>query len=194
MKNGEQGFTLIELLVSVAIFAMIAIAGISILSASVRAQDVVRGELSNMADSRRVAALLANDLGQIVARPSRDGSGQMQAAFAGQEGETLMRYVRSGKSNPDEVNRSGLERVSWRQSGDRLERVVQQQLDGGADEEPAILIRNLERASVRFRKGAGWTKDWVSTTPQDLPQAVELTVQRRGDEPLIIMVLAGGRP
>ena len=85
MRNAEQGFTLIELLVSVAIFAMIAAAGVSILSASVRAQDGVRGRLTALADIRRVAALLANDLGQIVARPTRDVAGKSESAFEGND-------------------------------------------------------------------------------------------------------------
>ena len=191
-RSAENGFTLIELLVSVAIFAMIAVAGVSILSTSVRGQDIVQGRLSSVADSRRVAALLASDLGQIVARSTRGVSGQVEPAFGGGNGAVLMTYVRSGKSNPDELSRSGLERVMWRLSEDRLERIVRTQLDGGADGEPAVMIRGLNSAGVRFRGGAGWSKDWRPAKPDDLPRAVELTVRRRGEAPLSIMALAGG--
>ena len=190
-RSAENGFTLIELLVSVAIFAMIAVAGVSILSSSVRGQDIVQGRLSSIADSRRVAALLASDLGQIVARPTRGISGQVEPAFGGGDGKVLITYVRSGKSNPDELNRSGLERVTWRLSGDRLERTVRAQLDGGGDGETAVMIRSLDSAGVRFRSAAGWSKDWRPAKPDDLPRAVELTVQRPGEAPLSIMTLAG---
>ena len=191
-RSAEHGFTLIELLISVAIFAMIAGAGVSILSTSVRGQEIVQGRLSSIADSRRVAALLASDLGQIVARSTRSVSGQVEPAFEGGNGKVLITYVRSGKSNPDEMNRSGLERVTWRQSGDRLERIVREQLDGGTDGEPAVMIHDLESARVRFRLGAGWSKDWVPAKPDDLPRAVELTIQRRGEAALSIMAFAGG--
>ncbi len=190
-RSVQQGFTLIELLVALLIFGMLASAGVALLSFSVRAQAATTQRLTDVANERRVSALLSADLAQIVPRISRNPSGNSEPAFDGGKGEVMMSYVRAGWSNSGEAARSGLQRVEWRLVEGRLERITRPIVDGATNAKPVVMMENVERAAVRFRLKGEWRDDWSATDPRALPRAVELTIMRTGGAATIRKFLVG---
>lgn len=62
----EAGFTLIEMLISLALFALIAAAGMALVESILRVQARTAGRLERLGDVQRAMFVLANDLGQIA--------------------------------------------------------------------------------------------------------------------------------
>ena len=72
-KPEELGFTLIELMISLALFALISLAGVALVESLMSIQQRTDGRLARVADIQRAAFVIANDVGQITA-------GQVQGA------------------------------------------------------------------------------------------------------------------
>lgn len=182
----RAGFTLVEMLVALAIFALLAAAGVGLLRASVDTQSAVEERLSQVKATERLHALLAADLGQAVDRMAREG----QAARPPLVGSaTELRLVRAGWANLDDSPRSTLQRVTWRVTGERLTRTGHSALDGGEAGAEVLLAESLSGARFRYRSAdGGWGSAWPVTGASGLPRAVELTVERSGEEPLLMVV------
>ena len=181
----QRGFTLVEMLVALTIFALLAGAGVGLLRASVDTQAAVGGRLADMAASERMRLLLASDLAQAVDRSGRAPDGSPRPAFAG-TGNGI-ELVRAGWTDPQGT--PALQRVSWQVQGGSLTRMGSG--DGAASQaSPAPLLTNVERAAFRFRAADGSWRDGWAPGPGDpaLPVAIELSVQRRGEAPLLLIL------
>lgn len=190
----ESGFTLIEMMVALLIFAMLAVAGVSLLTFSVRAQAAATQRLDAVADDQRMASLLAGDLGQAVPRITRDVIGATQPAFSGTNGvgaAPVLRYVRGGWTNPDGNARASIQRVEIALNARRLERRTYAMVDGATAGEPMILADNVESVRVRYRNNGVWKPAWDNPDPASLPRAVELIVKRQGQPALMMAFLVG---
>jgi len=179
----RNGFTLVEMLVAVAIFGLIASAAVSILSMSITAQEAAGRKLADAASVRRASALLAGDLANAALRLRRDEQGAVRPAFDA-DGAGF-RIVRRGAS---------LQRVEYRLDGDRLERRSAEAVDGAAPDRRAVLLRGVQRMSLRFRSPDGiWRERWDPDDPRIMPRAVELVVEieGRGAVRQLFMVGAG---
>lgn len=173
----EQGFTLVELLVSLLIFGMLAAAGVALLSFSVRAQDVAGRRLEEIGDFRRMSALLTSDLAQATPRLWRDENGVAKPAFIGGmgQGAPALVFVRRGWENVDGSDRSSLQKVEYRLSGDRLERIGYRFVDGAPPMQPVALLEGVRSLTLRYRDTRGeWRDRWDPTRPTDMPRAVEM--------------------
>lgn len=182
--GNDAGFTLVELLVSLLIFAMLAAAGVALLSFSVKAQALANGQLTKLSDMRRVGALLTGDLAQAAPRIYRDANGSVRPAFeggAGQQVGPILSLVRRGWDNFDGSARPSLQRVEYRLDGSRLERQAWRHVDGGDALAPVTLIDNVQALRLRYRDGEGlWRDRWDPTQIVDLPVAIELIVDAGG--------------
>jgi general secretion pathway protein J len=191
----ENGFTLVELLVSLFLFGMLAAAGVSLLSFSVRAQEVAEGRLEELSRFRRMATLMAGDLGQSAARVHRDEAGAVQPAFAGASGEaqgTALAFVRRGWENVEGEPRASLQKVEYRLEGARIERRAYPLVDGAAPMAAMILAEGVTGLRLRYRDGEGqWRDRWDPAGPADLPRAVELVVEAKGSAPTRQLFLTG---
>lgn len=184
----QSGFTLVEMMVALAIFAILASAGVGMLRASVDTQAAVDQRLAEVGSLGRLEAVLTSDLAQALDRPSRGPSGE-RPAFEGDP--TGLRMVRTGHANLDEAARSELQRVEWRSAAQAITRSGYTNVDGG-DDTPAIarLAKDVRRAAFRYRLADGsWTASFRSSPRQALPSAVELSLERLG-APAIVMVFA----
>ena len=183
VPSREQGFTLVELLVALLIFGMIAAAGVALLSFSVRAQDMAAARLDDVAAMRRAGALLTGDLALAAPRIVRDEAGAVKPAFVGgtgAEGDIALALVRRGWDNPEGAGRPSLQKVEYRLTGDRLERIAYRHLDGAAPMEPVTLLEGVEALSLRYRDSEGeWRERWDPTQITQLPRAVEMIVDVR---------------
>ena len=189
--QAQAGFTLVELIISLFIFGMLAAAGVGLLTYSTQAQAVTAARLEEVARERRLTAILTNDLAQAVPRVSRDITGASEPAFRGGQGPIVLRYVRAGLSGGGDGARSGLQRVEWRINQARLERIARPLVDGAADAQPMIMVDGVEGVALRFRNEGAWQSEWAPSDPLELPEAVELTITRKGEAPLTRLFLAG---
>jgi general secretion pathway protein J len=66
-EHKESGFTLIEVMISLALFALISMAGIALIDAVVRVEEGTAGRLDRLGQLQRTMFLLSRDLEQISA-------------------------------------------------------------------------------------------------------------------------------
>lgn len=182
MKRRPNGFTLVEVVVALFIFALLATAGVSLLSFTVRAQSASARALEDVSGERRLSALLIGDLGQAVPRVSRDVSGRPRPAFQANQGRLLFAFVRGG-SKP--------QHVEIRLDGGALVRVASPFVDGAAAGAPLVLETGVERVKLRFRTKSDWQDNWESERTDSIPRALELTISRRGAAPVTRMFIVG---
>lgn len=194
-RTSEAGFTLIELLVALAIFALISVAGVTLLRSGSDTQIAVKKRLEEMALSHRLANSLESDLAQTMARPVRDQSGQPVPAFTQGDASVpgaLFGFVRAGWSNFDGAPRAGLQRVSYVLEDGALKRLSWPMLDGAAPADAAILLENVASAQAEFRDDKGaWRDDWTAADANALPRAVALTVTLEGKPEQRMLFLVG---
>lgn len=170
-----RGFTLVEMLVALLIFAVLAGAGVGLLRASVDTQEAVNGALADLSAAARLRVLLGNDLAQALARPLP----QAPAGFRG-DGQGLT-MVRAGER--------GLQPLRWELSGTTL--VRRELTSRGESAGPsAILAREVTSLAFRYREAGGaWQGAWSPpATAAPLPAAVELTLGKRGQAPVTLLV------
>lgn len=193
-----NGFTLIELLVALMIFAMLAAAGVMLLSNGVSAQQAVRVRLDGMEAVQRTRAILEADLAQATPRISRTEAGTLAPAFfarARGEDAPVMQFVRGGWQNLGDHPRSDLQKVEYWLRAGRLERRSYPFVDGAAGDEPAPLLEGVRAATFRFRDARGeWRDQWLPTQPDLMPRAVEVGLERTGEPPLRLLFLVNEGP
>lgn len=194
-RQSEAGFTLIELLVALAIFALISVAGVTLLRSGTDTQIAVKERLGEMALSQRLTNALEADLAQAIARPVRDQSGQPVPAFtqgdAGVPGG-IFGLVRGGWSNFDAAPRAGLQRVTYVLENGALKRLSWPMLDGAAPADAATMLEDVVTATAEYRDDKGqWRGDWTATDANALPRAIALTVTVKGKPEQRMLFLVG---
>jgi general secretion pathway protein J len=175
--RGESGFTLIEVMIALMIFSMIAVAGVAVLSFSVRAGAATAKRLDGAAALERTLSVLSADLGQAVNRPTRDSAGIVRPAFSGDASGVAL--VRGGWSNLDGAPRPDLQKVSYALAGGNLQRTASPQLDGAEPLPPAVLMEGLKALRFRYRRAGAWSDRWDGLPDQPLPDAAEMVLVGR---------------
>lgn len=183
---GESGFTLIEMLVALAIFALLAAAGVALLRTSIATQSAIDLRLVQVGGIGRLHALLSSDLAQAADRATRAPAGY-RPAFRGDE--RGMEFVRAGWTNLDGAARPDLQRVRWGIAGQALTRTGMRTLDGSDEGSVAApFYRALAGASFRYRMADGGWSTSFSTTPQEpLPLAVEVLLTPARGAPIVML-------
>lgn len=193
-RASEAGFTLVELLVALAIFALISVAGVTLLRSGSDTQIAVKNRLEEYSRINRLSNAMEGDLAQAIARPLRDPSGQPVPAFTENDAGTagaLFGFVRAGWSNFDEAPRADLQRVAYVLEDGDLKRLSWPMLDGTAPADAATLIENVGAAQVQFKDDKGdWRSDWTATDAMALPRAVELrlTIKDKPEQRMLFLV------
>ncbi|HEX8447178.1 MAG TPA: type II secretion system protein GspJ [Sphingomonas sp.] len=158
---GEQGFTLIELIVSLALFGLIAVAGLALVENVLGVQAQTDGRLERLGDLQRAMFVLTSDLEQVS-----DGAITGNAA-----GIAFRRHAQAlgGYGAP----------VAYAVSGGGLVRTLSPTVPGA----PARVQRLLDGVSAarwRYRDGrAGWRDAWppaAADRKDDWPDAIEVTM------------------
>ena len=194
-RQSEAGFTLIELLVALAIFALISVAGVTLLRSGTDTQIAVKERLGEMALSQRLTNALEADLAQAIARPVRDQSGQPVPAFTQGDATVsggIFELVRGGWSNFDAAPRAGLQRVTYVLENGALKRVSWPMLDGAAPADAATMLEDVVSATAEYRDDKGqWRGDWTATDANALPRAIALKVTVKGKPEQRMLFLVG---
>jgi general secretion pathway protein J len=178
-RSAENGFTLVELMVSLMIFGMLSAAGVSLLTFSVRAQEAAEFRLGELSEWRRASTLMSADLGQAAARLHRDQGGAPLPAMSG--GPVSLGFVRRGWENVDGKPRPSLQRVEYRLSGNKLERLSWQMVDGAQPRAAVTMLDGVRSVAFRYRMPTGdWRDRWDPEEADDLPLAVEMVADAEG--------------
>ncbi|MGY0611318.1 MULTISPECIES: type II secretion system minor pseudopilin GspJ [unclassified Luteimonas] len=181
--RGQRGFTLLEVMVSLALFGLIAAAGVAAMAYAVDSQGVLRARMDRLGEFQRARALLRADLSQAALRMVRraDGSNARDAFTGGRPGEPgpLFAFVRRGLENPDGSPRASLEYVEYRIVDGRLERSARTAVDGAVPPSARVLIDGISAARVAYLSGERWNDGWHGGTT-DLPAAIELELELDG--------------
>jgi general secretion pathway protein J len=193
-----KGFTLVEMLVALAIFGLVAAAGVTVMRFTVDNQAVVRAHANRIGAFQRTRAILKADLAQAAARRTRGQDGRpARESFQGGSGDRsglLLRFARRGWDNPEAQPRPSVQYVEYRVIDGRLERSARPELDGAALGTPQVLIDRLQSASVAFL----WLGQWIETLPggaeDRLPQAVRLDLTIDGIGAVSQLFVVTGEP
>lgn len=191
-----KGFTLVELMVSLAVFGLIAAAGVAVLGMSVDNRVAVAAFSDRTAGLQQSRALMKADLAQAADRRVRGADGRPEPqAFGGGQGGVLLVLTRRGWSNPEEAPRASLQRVEYRVIDGRLERRVRTALDGAQTGSPQILQRGVRNARVTFIDRGMESPAWIARPDRALPDAVrlELVLDDYGEVSQLFLVGTGVR-
>jgi general secretion pathway protein J len=147
-RRADAGFTLIEVLVSLALFAMIAGAGVSVLDQVLRAQSQTDGRLEHLASLQRLMHLVTRDLSEATPGTVQgDGSALTLGRSAG----------------PGRVS------VTYALTEGRMTRAVAQ-IRGSPTPATQRLLAEVAALRWQYLDGAGiWQDTWPGTA--DLKQA-----------------------
>lgn len=175
-----RGFTLLEVMASLAIFGLIAAAGVAVLGHAADSQAVLRERMDRIGAFQRTRALLRSDLSQVAARLVRraDGTGARHAFIGGRPGDAgpLFAFVRRGRWNPEGEPRGSLEYVEYRIAEGRLERSARGAVDGALPPRARVLIDGVTHARVAYFTDGGWNDGWPGGAAT-VPAAIELELE-----------------
>ncbi len=154
-SSAAAGFTLIEVLIALAITAFIAAIAYSSLSTALQAVETTRATAQRSYEVNRAWMIISRDLRQFVARPVRDEFGQVEPAITGGTAARFpLSFTRTGWHNPNDSQRSNLQRVNYRVEDGALWRDAYTVLDRAPDTAPRQ-VRLLEGVEVR---GTGFSR------------------------------------
>jgi len=191
----REGFTLVEVLVAVAVFALISAAGVLVLTQVVDARFAIKSHAARVAELQRTTSMLRADVSQVVARRTRGISGRPFPApvMVGQSADQpLLMLVRAGWDNPENDDRSSLQKVEYRLVEGRLERRSYRNLDGGSPNPSQVLYRGVSDVRITLIQGQSEGPGYLSSTERPLPDAVRIRMVLEGYGPVEMLLLVTG--
>jgi general secretion pathway protein J len=153
---GEEGFTLLELIISLGLFALIAVAGLTLLNSVMTTQERTEGRLDRTAAIQRTMFVLQSDLDQIT-RGAVSGGGS-NVAF------TRVAAGMGGTPVP----------LRYAATGGVLVRAAPQ---------PQLLLTGVGGVRWRFLDGQRWVDRWPPNEQRkdEWPRAVQVEMQLAGE-------------
>lgn len=183
----QRGFTLIEILVAMAIFALIAVGSVTMLTAVADKNDLSDQRMQSLQEIQRAMLIIERDFLQMVPRKSRiEGEVSDNLVFAGRfafESESDgIGFVRSGWHNPQlTLRRSTLQSVAYITRDNQLVRLYSTYVDNAIGYEPKerVLLQQVESISIEFLEKFDNKKfEWKEAEPlTELPIAVAIVIK-----------------
>lgn len=187
INTKQLGFTLIEILVAMAIFALIAVGSVAMLTAVSAKNDLSDQRMQSLQTMQRAMLIIERDFLQMVPRKTRlEGEVSDTLVFAGKfafESESDgLGFVRSGWHNPQlTLRRSTLQSVAYRTQNKELQRLYSTYVDNAIGFEPKVrvLLEGVESVSFEFlekfdKKSFEWE---AANSVDELPIAVAIIIK-----------------
>ncbi|MFT6330016.1 MAG: general secretion pathway protein J [Bermanella sp.] len=187
INTKQSGFTLIEILVAMAIFALIAVGSVAMLTAVSAKNDLSDQRMQSLQTMQRAMLIIERDFLQMVPRKTRlEGEVSDTLVFAGKfafESESDgLGFVRSGWHNPQlTLRRSTLQSVAYRTQNKELQRLYSTYVDNAIGFEPKVrvLLEGIESVSFEFlekfdKKSFEWEE---AKSVDELPIAVAIIIK-----------------
>lgn len=155
-RRDRAGFTLMEVIVALGLFALISVAGFTLLDGVIRTRDRLDGRLERIAELQRAMYLITLDFEQVGAGPITMADGAV--AFSRRSERAI----------------GGRLPVSYRLSDGALYRSL-----GGGDGVQQRLVTGVSRLEWSFHvRGQGWRSDWPPNPEaiDEHPAAVAMTI------------------
>ncbi|MDP5143568.1 type II secretion system minor pseudopilin GspJ [Rheinheimera baltica] len=182
MVKRQRGFTFIEMLLAAAIFAMVGMASVAVLS-SVTQSDALSVEATErLVQLQRSMLMLERDFMQISVRHVRiDGEAPSKFRLYGEkfllESEDHgVSFTRQGWRNPGMIlPRSEIQTVAYRLQEGNLQRLFTLYPDAVTGTEPKVqmLLNGLTGFEIQYLKGEEWLERWQDS---NFPKAVRITL------------------
>lgn len=110
-KRRREGFTLIEVLIALVLFALIGVAGFTLLDSVLRTQGATETRLARMAEIQRAMLVVTSDLDQLTGSVAGSGGGLSLRKVDLSGGVVSVRYDLAGETLTRTVSGAGGERV-----------------------------------------------------------------------------------
>lgn len=179
----SSGFTFIEMLLSVALFALVGLASIAVLTSVTKSDELSRESSQRLIEIQRTMLMLERDFMQISARHVRlDGEPAEKSRLIGaqylfESEDHGVSFSRQGWRNPGMIlPRSEIQAVAYRLQEGVLQRLFTLYPDAVTGTEPRIqlLQSDLTGFEVAYLQGDQWQESWQDS---NLPIAVKVTLQ-----------------
>ena len=187
INTKQSGFTLIEILVAMAIFALIAVGSVAMLTAVSAKNDLSDQRMQSLQTMQRAMLIIERDFLQMVPRKTRlEGEVSDTLVFAGKfafESESDgLGFVRSGWHNPQlTLRRSTLQSVAYRTQNKELQRLYSTYVDNATGFELKVraVLEGIESVSFEFlekcdKKSFEWEE---AKSVDELPIAVAIIIK-----------------
>ena len=192
MTRRARGFTLLELLVALFIAAVMFAMGYGAIRQALNGRDTIQQQQAKLLELQTAMRVIEQDFVQLAPRPIRAPTGYtwMPALQATASTQPVVALTRDGWTNPNGLQRPGLQRVAYFFENGTLRREYWTVLD--PTQTSATIKRDLmtHLKSVEFRymdQGRQWQLQWPPATvagafAQQLsliqrPIAVEITLE-----------------
>ncbi len=187
IARSQTGFTLVEILVAMAIFALIAVGSVTMLSAVTTQNELSDERMRALQDMQRAMLIIERDFLQMVPRKTRvDGEVSdtlvFAEKFAFESDSGSIGFVRSGWHNPQlTLRRSTMQSVAYRTQDKKLERLYSTYVDNAIGFEPKVrtLLEGIDSISFEFLKKFDSKKfEWKEAeSVEELPIAVAIIIE-----------------
>lgn len=199
----QAGISLVETMIALFVIALLAAAGGTMLTQSLRGARVVEDRSAHSKDLLIALAVVRDDFAAFVDRPSRnDASGGFPLRFEGKpvrDDAAIVSFIRNGWPNPDAQPRGDLQRVEYvYRDGDFIRRSWSAPDPGpGTAVSEQALLSGIERMSVRYGQSKEWKSDWVVVSDAQnrlFPDKVEFVFSFAEDDAITAKFRLGLRP
>lgn len=116
-RRGARGFTLLELVVALALFALVSIMALQMLTGALHQSRLLARTDARAAEVLRVMTLLRRDLERLVPVPFQSPLGEVEPAYAPVLDRLSLStggQSRLPRTGPDSAGEAGFRRVIWR--------------------------------------------------------------------------------
>lgn len=186
--TNPRGFTLIEILIALVILAIVGALMVTGLRGAINTQRNITQKATRLGDVQMAVAILERDLSQYIDRPILIASGTRMPSFQVNyvNGQLALEFTHAGWVNPQNAQRSTLQRVRYAFDGEKILRTVWPVLDR-APNTPSfteLFLNGVTDFSIRIlEQNKPWNKP-AESAPQSIlstvPLAVEFNIEVRG--------------
>ena len=182
MVKQHGGFTFIEMLLAAAIFALVGLASVAVLSSVAQSDELSQLASERLTQLQRTMLMLERDFMQISVRHVRiDGEAPQKYRLFGekfllQSEDHGVSFARQGWRNPGMIlPRSEIQTVAYRLQDGNLQRLYSLYPDAVTGTEPKVqlLQSGLAGFEVHYLQGEDWLERWQDS---NFPAAVRVTL------------------